>query len=79
MNLKDYLSQSNRGEAKRIAANLGVSMSFLSQMASGKSAISPERCVEIEKITNGMVTRKHLYPDRWHLIWPEIASHDFVA
>ena len=30
------------------------------------------RCVQIEKLTNGAVTRKDLRPDDWHEIWPEL-------
>lgn len=33
-----------------------------------------ERCVPIERATNGAVTRKHLRPDDWHEIWPELAN-----
>ena len=72
MNLKDYVSKSNRGHAKELAKSLGVSKSFLSQMVSGVAAISPERCVQIESLTNGIVTRKDLKPNNWEEIWPEL-------
>ncbi len=74
MNLKTYLSTLERGGATQLADALGVSISFLSQMASGAAAISPERCVAIEKSTDGAVTRKDLRPDGWHLIWPELGE-----
>lgn len=32
------------------------------------------RCVQIEQATNGLVTRKDLRPNDWHLIWPELAE-----
>ena len=73
MNLKTYLSTLERGGASRLADALGVSISFMSQMASGSAAISPARCVAIEQETNGAVSRKDLRPDDWHLIWPELA------
>ena len=30
------------------------------------------RFAQIEKLTNGAVTRKDLRPDDWHEIWPEL-------
>lgn len=74
MNLKTYLSRLERGGASRLASDLGVSISFLSQMASGIASISPARAVEIEKATSGAVTRKDMRPDDWKAIWPEIAQ-----
>ena len=74
MNLKSYLAGIERGGASRIAEELGVSLSFLSQMATGKSAISPARCVAIEAITEGVVTRRDLRPNDFHLIWPDLAK-----
>lgn len=73
MNLKTYLSKLERGGASRLADALGVSISFMSQMASGAAAISPARCVAIEQATNGAVSRKDLRPDDWNLIWPELS------
>ncbi len=74
MDLKKYIDELERGEAKKLAKSIGVSSSFLSQMASGRSPISPARCVEIEQVTNGAVTRRDLRPDDWNRIWPELAS-----
>lgn len=76
MDLKTYLSTLERGGASRLAETLGVSISFLSQMAAGTSAISPQRCVEIETATRGLVTRKDLRQDDWHLIWPELTDQN---
>lgn len=73
MDLKTYIS-AERGRAAALAADLGVSPSYLSQMVSGKAPISPERCVEIEQKTGGAVTRKHLKPDDWHRTWPELVE-----
>lgn len=74
MELRAYLSNLERGGASRLAESLGISISFLSQMASGTAAISPARCVLIEKETNGAVSRRDLRPDDWMLIWPELAK-----
>ncbi|EJZ9352065.1 helix-turn-helix domain-containing protein [Salmonella enterica] len=53
MQLSQYFLE--RGNAKFLAEKLGISKSYLSQMASGKSAISPERAIEIENHTKGVV------------------------
>lgn len=71
MKLKEYLDQLERGGPAQLAKTLGISSSFLSQLASGAAPISPARCVEIEHATNGKVTRKDLRDD-WASIWPEL-------
>lgn len=73
MDLKTFIS-SKRGRAAALAAELGVSPSYLSQMAHGTAPISAERLVEIEQKTNGAVTRKHQRPDDWQRVWPELAE-----
>ncbi len=72
MQLKQFIEGLGRGDAKKLANSLGVSSSFLSQMASGRCSISPARCVEIENATNGDVRRQDLRPDDWDKIWPEL-------
>jgi DNA-binding transcriptional regulator YdaS (Cro superfamily) len=64
--------KSERGNASRLAASIGVSLSYLSQMSTG--TISPKRCVQIEEATGGNVTRQDLRPDDWPDIWPELKS-----
>ncbi len=71
MDLKSYIS-SGYGKAKELASEIGVHPSFLSQMVGGDRSISPERCVLIERATNGAVTRKDLRPNDWADIWPEL-------
>lgn len=71
MDLKTYLNQ-EKGTAQKLAAVLAVSKSYLSQLASGKAALSAQRCVEIEEATNGAVTRRDLRPTDFHRIWPEL-------
>lgn len=74
MELKTYIESLERGKAKELAASLSISSSYLSQMASGKTAISPTRCVEIENATGGEVSRKDLRPTDWFKIWPELQA-----
>jgi DNA-binding transcriptional regulator YdaS (Cro superfamily) len=72
MDLKTYIATAPRGTAAKLAAALGISPSYLSQLSSGVSPISPERCVAIERETGRAVTRKDMRPSDWHLIWPEL-------
>ncbi|OBU09829.1 transcriptional regulator [Morganella psychrotolerans] len=72
MELKQYISALERGGAKKLAENLGVSSSYLSQMASGRVPVPPARCPAIEKETGGAVTRRELRPDDWAQIWPDL-------
>lgn len=76
MNLKTYITTQKRGSATQLADMLGVSISFLSQLASGTAAISPTRCVEIEQATGGLVTRQELRPNDWSCIWPELKNRN---
>jgi DNA-binding transcriptional regulator YdaS (Cro superfamily) len=72
VDLKSYFV-TERGAAKKLAEAIGVSPSYLSQMSSGITPISPERAVSIEKATGGVVTRRDLFPESWERIWPELA------
>jgi len=69
MKLNEYIS-TERGNAARLATALGVGISYISQLASGHRAVSPARAVQIENVTNGVVSRKELRDD-WQSIWPE--------
>ncbi|WP_175010360.1 transcriptional regulator [Burkholderia lata] len=79
MNLKEFISTSERGIAKKLAAFLGVSPSYLSQMASGDSAISERRCVLIGRFSAGKLSRRELRPDDWQEIWPGLAQQKEIA
>jgi DNA-binding transcriptional regulator YdaS (Cro superfamily) len=76
MNLKDYFNL-KRGNAKRLAEKLEVSLSYLSQLASG-APVSPEMCVRIEQLTGGQVTRKCL-KENWEAIWPELTDQRHIS
>ncbi|WP_368900377.1 transcriptional regulator [Mixta calida] len=73
MNLKQYIAEQG-GNATKLAQQMGISLPYLSQMASGKTPISPRRAVEIEKYTNKKVTRIELFSETWREIWPELNS-----
>ena len=73
--LKTWLS-AERGRGVRLAAFLHVPASFVAKMASGDKPIPLEHATAIEKFTSGVVTRKHIRPDDWQDIWPELASSE---
>jgi DNA-binding transcriptional regulator YdaS (Cro superfamily) len=72
MHLDTYLSTVET--AVRLASKLGVTPGFVSQWRTGVRPVPIAHCVAIEKATQGMVTRKDLRPDDWHLIWPELSD-----
>lgn len=74
MNLKEYFTKLNRGEATRLSKEIGVSISFLSQIASGSSKAPIKYCLRIEKATGGGVTRQDLRPFDAHEIWPDLPA-----
>ena len=78
MDLKTYIA-SERGAAKKLADALGISPSYLSQLSGGSSPISPERAVEIERKTAGVVSRRDMFPGNWELIWPELVGQSAAA
>lgn len=64
------------GGSKRLSQQLGVSVPTVSNWISGKRPIPPKRCVQIEQLTNGAVTRKDLRPHDWREIWIELADKE---
>lgn len=62
------------GGQAALASICGVTSQAVSQWVRGIRPIPVERCAVIERATNGVVTRRDLRPDDWHLIWPELAT-----
>lgn len=60
----------------KLAALIGVGQSVISNWRARGSVIDPIYCTAIEKVTDGLVSRKDLRPDDWHLIWPELGPRD---
>jgi DNA-binding transcriptional regulator YdaS (Cro superfamily) len=75
MELREYLAGLERGGAAKLAMAIGVTPSYLSQLAAGTTPRSPARCVQIEHATGGLVSRKDLRPNDWHEIWPELGDN----
>lgn len=78
MDLRAYTQSLPRGGVGDLAAKLGISVVYLSQLSArqdGRKA-SPELCVAIERVTDGAVRRWDLRPEDWPLIWPELVGAD---
>ena len=71
MKLKDYVA--DRGGIARLARQVNAQPQLMWQWASGVRPVPIERCVPIERATDGAVSRIDLRPDDWHEIWPELA------
>lgn len=71
MDLKAFI-QAERGNATALATALRIPPTYLSQMARGDRAVTPERASQIESITSKVVRRWDMRPNDWHLIWPEL-------
>ena len=56
---------------KATATALSVSVQRLSNWT--ERGVPVDKCVAVERATNGRVTRKDLRPDDWQEIWPELA------
>lgn len=57
-----------------LAAALGVSLAALGNWKS--RGVPIQRCVAIERLSGGVVTRRDLRPDDWRDIWPELAESE---
>ena len=73
MNLKQFIQQ-KRGRSSELSKALSISPSYLSQMISGTSPIPIKTAVLIENFSCGQVSRKEMFPDDWHHIWPELLA-----
>ena len=63
MNLQTWCAEV-RGRPLLLAAHIGVSPVTVSEWCTGKKAVSLERCVPIERFTDGAVTCEELRPDK---------------
>ncbi|WP_373753818.1 transcriptional regulator [Neisseria weixii] len=61
------------GNAAATAKAVGVTPPSIHEWKkSGKAPV--ERCVQLEKISHGKISRKQFYGVGWQKIWPELAE-----
>lgn len=67
MNLATYRKEQGLSQAKLAelltAAGFPATQSLVSQWEAGAVVIPPERCVQVEQVTGGLVRREDLRPD----------------
>lgn len=75
MKLFDYLAE-ERGRAARVAAEVGLHVAFLSQIARGVRPVPADRAPALERASGGRVRRWDMRPADWHRIWPELVGSE---
>lgn len=63
MKLNDYFLDKPYGSKAALAAAIGISKTWMSQLVTGREQCSPALALKIEKATNGAVTREDLLPE----------------
>lgn len=63
MKLKEWLEGKPRGTRAQLARSLGVSSTWVCQIAAERKLPSLEVAIAIERLTNGQVARSTLRPD----------------
>ena len=63
MTLESYFKGKPRGSKSAMALKLGISRTWLSLIIAGTKLPSAELCVEIERYTNGSVSRRNMRSD----------------
>lgn len=57
-----------------MASALGVTMAAIGNWKA--RGVPVQRCVVIERLTQGVITRRDLRPNDWQLIWPELVKSE---
>lgn len=60
--------------ARRFAAETGMDQTFVHMIRRKIKPLPLKYAASVERVTGGLVTRKELFPDNWHLIWPELLN-----
>jgi len=63
LTLEEYFLTEPKGAKLEMAQYLGVSATWISLLIHGRRLASAKLCVDIERATQGLVTRKELRPD----------------
>jgi|1048.fasta_scaffold00038_33 DNA-binding transcriptional regulator YdaS (Cro superfamily) len=63
MKLSDWLDKQPRGTRAQLARSLGITPTWMCQLTAGRGKASVELAIEIERLTDGQVTRSDMRPD----------------
>lgn len=65
MDIKEYLSNRPKGFKSEFAKKIGISKSFLWQIATGYTKAPIYLAKRIEELTNGDIKKSDIRPDIW--------------
>lgn len=60
------------GGPSKFARGLNVSVQAVCFWRDGRRKFPTDLGAEMERMTGQVVTRRHVWPKTWHLIWPEM-------
>ena len=63
MTLPEWFSTQPHGSKAKMARELSITKTWMCQLIKGRGKASPKVAVEIERLTEGQVTRSTLRPD----------------
>ncbi|HDU8612187.1 Cro/Cl family transcriptional regulator [Morganella morganii] len=72
--LRIFLNALSVSEQESFAKRCGTTIGYLRKAISKGTKLGTELCVLIEKNSNSVVKRQHLYPEDWEKNWPELAA-----
>lgn len=74
MKLRDYISQLDEAGRQALALACQTTLPHLRNVMYGYRPCAPSLAVDIERASNGQVTRPELRPADWQRIWPELIT-----
>lgn len=74
MTLIQYLNSLPVAKRDDFAQRCTTSFEYLRQIGYGNRQCSPRIAVNLERESQGVVTRKSLFPNDWQQLWPELAG-----
>lgn len=66
--LLEWLKTASDAEVEKT----GTTRGYLKQIAYGNKQASAMLASSLERVSNGLLTRKSLRPEDWGVIWPEL-------
>lgn len=74
--LIQYINALSKEERAVFARRCRTTVGYMRKAASTGQSMHAKTCVLIERESGGKVTRRHMCPDDWPDIWPELANSD---
>lgn len=72
--LRIYLNSLSTEEQRMFSTHCGTTIGYLRKALSKGQELGASLSVLIERESEGAVTRKHLHPEDWQKIWPELSA-----